>query len=155
MALKDNPFDIIFREMENMRHGLWGSLDDMHQRYMLPAVNGGLLPAIRGQFKVDVRDEGDEVIVIADLPGVDKDKLIVELVNPFTLVIRCDQVVESEDTSREGYYMRERAYGTMQRAIYLPCAVTDEGSTSTFKNGVLEIHLKKTEQPSRIPVNTD
>jgi HSP20 family protein len=45
--------------------------------------------------------------------------------------------------------MRERIYGSMSRIVALPTDVTEEDSKATFRNGVLEVRLKKTKIPQK------
>lgn len=122
---------------------------------MLPAggIADRMLPALRGEFRVDIREHEDEVLVVADLPGVEKSDVSLTLVNPRTLEISSDRKTEQEEKS-EGYYVRERRFGTMSRIVTLPNDVTDEGARATFKNGVLEVRLKKIslERGASIPV---
>ena len=62
---------------------------------------------------------------------------------------------ETEETGeREGYFMRERVYGAMSRTVALPAEVTEEGAAASFKNGVLEVRLKKLvkEEGTHIPI---
>ena len=103
-----------------------------------------MLPALRGEFRVDVREHDDEIIVVADLPGVEKEDVTVTLVNPSTLEISSERKAEKEE-KEEGYYMRERVSGSLCRTVALPHDVTDSGATASFKNGVLEVRLKKIE----------
>ncbi len=106
-------------------------------------VGDRMLPAIRGEFRVDVREHDDEVIVIADLPGVEKEDVSLQLLSPRALEVSCERRGEKEEKS-EGYYMRERMYGTMRRIVEIPVDVTETDSSASFKNGVLEVRLKKT-----------
>jgi len=112
-----------------------------------------MLPAIRGEFRVDVREHDEEVIVVADLPGVEKDDVSLQLLNPRALEISCERKGEKEEKS-EGYYMRERVYGSMSRVVAMPADVTEDDSRASFTNGVLEVRLKKAKiQPkSRIQI---
>jgi HSP20 family protein len=112
-----------------------------------------MLPAIRGEFRVDVREHDDEVLVVADLPGIEKEDISLDLINPRALAISCERKGEKEDKSR-GYYVRERVLGTMQRVVSLPADVTDNDAKASFKNGVLEVRMKKTGQlpKSRIEI---
>ena len=82
--------------------------------------------------------------MVADLPGVEKEDVTVSLVNPSTLEISSERKAEKEE-KEEGYYMRERVYGSLCRTVALPHDVTDAGAAASFKNGVLEVRLKKTE----------
>jgi HSP20 family protein len=129
-------FDEMMSEMENRFFGPSGRL--------LPpgGITDRMMPALRGEFRVDIRDHDDEIIVVADLPGSEKKDVSVSLVNPRVLEIRADRDAEKEE-NKEGYFMRERITGTMSRTVPLPQDVTDEGASATFTNGVLEIRMKK------------
>jgi HSP20 family protein len=145
MVWRRYPFDSMWSEMENMR----AELENMFQmasssgRFLPPGgVTDRMLPALRGEFRVDVREHDDEVIVVADLPGVEKEHVSLQLVNPRTLEISCERKGEKEEKS-EGYYVRERTYGSMQRMVVLPTDVTEKDANASFKNGVLEVRFNK------------
>jgi HSP20 family protein len=129
--------DEMMAEMENRFWGPSGRL--------LPpgGITDRMMPAIRGEFRVDVREHDDEVIIVADLPGAAKEDVKVSLLNPGAIEITAERKTEKEE-KEEGYYMRERMYGSMSRVVALPHDVTDKGGSASFKNGVLEVRLKKT-----------
>ena len=108
---------------------------------------------IHGVFRVDVREHEDAVIVVADLPGVDKEAVSLHLINPRALEISCERNSETEK-NEEGYYVRERAYGSLRRITALPSDVIEDTAKATFRNGVLEVTLKKakTTEKSRIAI---
>lgn len=112
-----------------------------------------MLPAIRGEFRVDVRDLEEEVIVVADLPGLEKEDISVSLINPVTLEIATFRRMESEEREKE-YFVKERFSGSMKRIVVLPREVSEERANASFKNGVLEIRLKKAavDKGTRIPI---
>jgi HSP20 family protein len=146
MAWRRYPFESIWREMDDMR----ADLENLFQQTysggkLLPpgGVGDRMLPAIRGEFRVDVREHDDEVIVVADLPGVEKEDVSLQLLSPRALEVSCERRGEKEEKS-EGYYMRERVYGTMRRIVAMPVDVTEADSNASFKNGVLEVRLRKT-----------
>jgi len=150
----------LFDELEDMRNymeSLSRQLYDTSPVALLPATGETvtkMLPASRASFHVDVSETDDEVVVTADMiPGVSKKDISLDLVNPQALEISCERREEKKE-EKEGYYMRERAFGSMTRIVPLPKPVTDDGSSSTFKNGVLEVHLKKTakEPRGKIPI---
>ncbi|MCX6685584.1 MAG: Hsp20/alpha crystallin family protein [Methanoregula sp.] len=157
MAWRRYPFESMWRDMEKMRD----ELENMFQHAyaggkLLPpgGVTDRMLPAIRGEFRVDVRDHDDEVIVVADLPGVEKEDVALQLVNPRALEISCERKGEIKDQT-EGYFMRERVYGSMSRVVAIPADVTESDSTATFKNGVLEIRLKKAKTPQKTRIQIE
>ncbi|HUU76620.1 MAG TPA: Hsp20/alpha crystallin family protein [Methanoregulaceae archaeon] len=135
------PFGWTMRDFDEM-------MNEMDNRFLggkfLPpgGFSDRMLPAIRGEFRVDVREHDDEVIIVADLPGVEKEDVSLSLLTPSTLEIDCVRRIEKEE-KEEGYYIRERLYGSMKRIILLPHDVRDEGTSASFKNGVLEVRLKK------------
>ena len=123
-----------------------------------PALPSGsfserIMPVLLGEMRVDIAEHENEVIVVADLPGVDKGDMELRLLNPRTLEIRCNRKQEVED-KKEGYYLKERRTGSMTRVVPLPDDVTDKDATATFRNGVLEAHFRKAkaEQSSRIQI---
>ena len=60
------------------------------------------------------------------------------------------EMEKEEETKKEAYYRRERAYGTYTRTVSLPMEIDSDKMRAKFKNGVLEISLpKKTETQSR------
>jgi HSP20 family protein len=145
MVWRRYPFGSMWSEMEHMR----AELDEMFQLAsaggrFLPEAGGPdrSLPALWGEFHVDVREHDDEVIVAADLPGVEKENVSLQLKNPRLLEISCERKGENEEKS-EGYYVRERTYGTMRRMVVLPADVTEKDAKASFKNGVLEVRFKK------------
>lgn len=149
------PFGWTWRDFDEM-------MSEMENRFWAPSGRllppGGIadrmMPAIRGEFRVDIRDHDDEIIVVADLPGVEKTDLSVSLVNPGMLEIRSERRAEKEE-KEEGYVMRERMSGAMSRIVTLPHDVTDAGASATFKNGVLEIRLKKSTTERGSPINVE
>jgi HSP20 family protein len=99
---------------------------------------------------IDVVDEKDEVVVKAELPGLAKDDVRVELTDS-TLIIKGEKRREKE-VKEENYYRSEREYGSIHRSVELPVAVKTENVKATFKDGVLEVRLPKTEEAKRKPV---
>ncbi len=146
----------VFDELEEMRkymESLTRGMYDTTPVALLPGTTepgGRMLPALRtGDLRVDVTEDEKEVVVTADMiPGVTKKDITLDLVNPQALEITCERKDEKKE-EKEGYYLRERSFGSMTRVIPLPKPVTEDGATSTFKNGVLEVHLKKTAKASK------
>jgi HSP20 family protein len=100
---------------------------------------------------VDVRETEEEVVVYADLPGVDKEDIQLE-VKDHVLVLtgKRKQLCNAED----GWLRRETPYGQFFRAFSLSADVKANQVTANFKSGVLEIHLPKAEEakPHRVKI---
>lgn len=98
---------------------------------------------------VDVYEEGDDLVVKAELPGLSKDQIEVQIADR-TLTIKGEKQ-RSEDVRQSDYFRSERMYGAFSRSLSLPVEVKAEAATATFKDGVLEIRLPKTEEPGKRP----
>jgi HSP20 family protein len=103
--------------------------------------------------QVDVVRRGDKLVVRADVPGLDRDDLQVD-VEDNVLTIRGERREEHEDED-EGVFRTERSYGEFYRAIPLPDGVSADQCEAKYENGVLEVTLKVPDQARnsrRIPI---
>jgi HSP20 family protein len=128
------------RDMERMFDDFWGRRMRpwWPERWSMPAALEISPPA------VDLYEEKDEIVVKAELPGMDKDNIEVNL-SDHSLTIKGEKKKE-EETKEENYYKSERSYGSFVRSIELPIEVQSDKVKATFKNGVLEVRLPKSEQ---------
>ena len=92
---------------------------------------------------VDLYEEKNDIVVKAELPGIEKDNIEVNLSNHH-LTIKGEKKNEKE-IKEENYYRSERSYGTFLRTLELPADVQGEKVKASFKNGILEVRLPKTE----------
>jgi HSP20 family protein len=90
--------------------------------------------------RVEAFQKGDEFIVRAELPGLNKEDVRVNVTDD-AIVIEGERRDEHED-KREGFYHTERSYGSFYRAIPLPEGAIGEKADATFKDGVLEVKLQ-------------
>ncbi|MCI0454258.1 MAG: Hsp20/alpha crystallin family protein [Candidatus Dadabacteria bacterium] len=93
---------------------------------------------------VDMFDKKDEIIVKAEVPGVEKENINISVSNN-TLTIK-GETKKEEEVKEEDYYYAERSYGSFSRMLNLPAKVKADKVKASFKNGVLEIHLPKAEE---------
>jgi HSP20 family protein len=93
---------------------------------------------------VDVFEEKDDIVVKAELPGMEKENIEVNLTDHM-LTIKGEKKKE-EEVKEEKYYRSERSYGAFVRTLELPRDVHGDKVKATFKNGVLEIRMPKTEE---------
>jgi HSP20 family protein len=96
---------------------------------------------------VDIYEEGDDVVVKTELPGMEKDDIEVNLTEN-TITISGEKKKE-EKVSKKDYYHLERSYGTFSRSFNLPLEVQTDKAKATFKNGILEIRIPKTEEAKK------
>ena len=93
---------------------------------------------------VDVSETADEVVVKAELPGVNKKNLEVEVL-PESLSIRAEMSEEKEETE-ETYHRRERVWRRYERLLPLPAEVVTDRTKATMKDGLLEVRMAKSER---------
>ena len=113
-------------------------LSRMFDDWMSPRMTGearGWSPA------VDMIDKKDEIVLRADLPGLDQKDIHVSVENGL-LTIRGTRQQEHE-AKEEDYYCCERWAGSFSRTMSLPAGADPDKVKATFKNGVLEVHVPK------------
>ena len=101
---------------------------------------------------VDIFETGDEIVVKAEVPGLAKDEVRVEVENG-VLTLHGERKFERE-VKEENYHRVERTYGTFSRSFTLPSTVDSARIEARFKDGILEVTLPKAEdaKPKRIDV---
>jgi HSP20 family protein len=97
--------------------------------------------------QIDVIERGDNLVVRADLPGLRKEDVNID-VQDDALTIQGERREEYEDT-REGVFMSERSYGRFFRSIPLPDGVNPDDVNAKFSDGVLEITMPRPKQQTR------
>lgn len=97
--------------------------------------------------QVEVTRRGDQVVVRADLPGLDRDDLRVEIDNGMLSI--SGERREEEEEDREGFYRSERSYGRFHRVIALPEGVNADECKATYKDGVLEVTVSAPKEEER------
>jgi HSP20 family protein len=118
---------------------------DLHRemnRLFDDVFRGGTLADVRSGFqapRVDVHEKDGELWVEADLPGITKDDLDIQL-NGDMLTISGKKEEEHKE-ERRNYYMMERSSGQFQRTIQLPCSPQPDQVKASFENGVLQIRM--------------
>jgi HSP20 family protein len=97
--------------------------------------------------QIEAFEREGELVLRADLPGLKKDDVNVEITDD-AITISGERRNENEE-SHEGYYRSERSYGSFFRSIPLPEGVNADDAKATFQNGVLEIAMPAPQFQSR------
>ncbi len=93
---------------------------------------------------VDIYEEGNELVLKADLPGITKDEVEINVTdNVLTLT---GEKKKEEKVERENYFRYERSHGSFCRRFHLPDGIDTEKIKAHYKEGVLEVRLPKTEE---------
>ena len=102
---------------------------------------------------VDVYEEETHYVVKAELPGIDKEDISIDVTDG-VMTLSGERKVE-EETKEDGYFRREMSYGKFERAFRLPADVNTEDIRADYKDGVLKIEVPKPEEkkPKSITVH--
>ena len=135
MALVNyEPFNFLTRLQEELsRNRGWPMLGDEESSI----VTSHWVPA------VDVKEEDNQFIITADIPGVDPKDIEVTAENNM-LTIKGERKTESEE-EKEGYKRIERSRGTFYRRFSLPDTADVDKISADSKNGVLQLTIPKRE----------
>jgi HSP20 family protein len=95
---------------------------------------------------VDIAEDDKEYLIKVEIPEVDK-KDVKVTIQDGVLMIQGERKKESREDKGKRFHRLERVYGTFQRSFTLPEDVADDKINAEFKDGMLYIHLPKTEKP--------
>ena len=98
---------------------------------------------------VDLTDNGKEFVVKAEVPGLDKDDLNIEVTEKSVEISGETKAEENEEDKSKGYIRRERRYSSFYRSLPLPESVLTEKVDAELKDGVLTVKLPKAAPPEK------
>ena len=131
---------------------------DLLMRRMFDSTDfGGHTPAIgarRWVPAVDVLQRDGDLVIRAELPGIDPERDVEITLQENVLTIRGERRYEDHGNGN-GVHRYESAYGTFQRSVLLPKGVTEKDINATYENGILELVVPgavELAQGRRIPV---
>lgn len=137
------PFESLRREVDR----LFDDFDGGFWRSPLRMPSFDVAPFRRGQAvfaampAVDVSETDKAYEITAELPGIDEKNVEVKIANG-VLTIKGEKQDEKEEKKKD-YYMRERSFGSFERAFAVPDGVDSDKIEAGFKNGVLSVTLPK------------
>jgi HSP20 family protein len=144
-----NPFGMVRRFTKDMER-----LFDDFEGFRFPSFFNREAFPFGAEFKdfewmpqIEMLQTNGDLMVKAELPGLTKDDVKVELTDE-TLTISGERKEEKEE-KREGFYRSERSYGRFYRQIPLPEGVKTDKANATFRNGVLEVTVPVTKSESK------
>jgi HSP20 family protein len=114
---------------------------------LTPMLDKAQLPRGLWSPQVEMFERDNQIVLRADLPGLTKDDVKVELAND-GITIEGERRNEHEE-EREGLYRSERSYGKFYRRIPVPEGVNLENAQASFNNGVLEITMPAAKPEAR------
>ena len=140
-----------FRDLNTLQDRMNRLFDDAGRTWRSdePSATTSWSPA------VDIFETEGEIVVKAELPGMDRKDIALHLENN-VLSIRGERRFEKE-TKEENYHRIERSYGNFSRSFSIPATVDEEKIRADYKDGVLKIILPKKEQakPKQIKIASE
>jgi HSP20 family protein len=121
-------------------------------RFEWPSFPEGALPEMKIP-KVDVLDREAEVVIMAEVPGVEKKDLDIS-VGEDTVTIK-GSTSHEEKEEKGDYYRREISTGAFLRTVALPATVDGSKAKASFKDGMLELTIPKLEKAKRHSIKVD
>jgi HSP20 family protein len=102
---------------------------------------------------IDLYEKDDHFVIKAELPGVDKNDIKVDLKDR-VLTLSGERTCDNE-VKEENFYRRERSYGKFQRVFTLPADVDSDKISAEFKEGVLRVEVPKPEEkkPKQVTIH--
>jgi HSP20 family protein len=136
LALREAAVERLFEDL----------FDDFERGFRLPRLFRRLQSTFEAPklASVDVYETEGEVVVKAEVPGMVKDEI--EITASGSMLTLKGEKKREEEEKRENYHRTERSFGSVQRVIELPSEVKADKATAKLTDGVLEIHLPKTEE---------
>jgi len=149
---KDDPFKALerFRREMDRLFDRW-----FEEPYGIDRFFEEELTSSRWYPAVDIQEKDGKYILKAELPGMKKDDIHVDIENG-VLSIKGERKLEDEE-KKENYHRIERVYGTFRRSFRLPENVKEDQIKAKYKDGILEITLpiKEEAKPKAIPVSVE
>lgn len=113
-------------------------------------------PWDRGYYgpRTDIYQTEKEVVVTAELPGIESPDDVEITVDEDSITIR-GEIKRSREVEDRNYFHQERFYGSYVRTLPLPVSVKAEEAKASYRNGILEIRIPKAEQQRRKTIRVD
>lgn len=127
------------RGLTDWRNPNWLGIDEFIEDFFNDSVFPSFFGYNRG-MRVDIKENENDYVLEAELPGVDKENITLEIKDD-VLTIGVDQKEQVEE-ERKNYIRKERRAYTMSRSFQLP-DIKNEEVTASFKNGILTVVLPK------------
>jgi len=131
-----NPF---LNELLNIRKTFKDLIDD---DFLKREPNNSHMPLI------EVYEKDDKVCVEAELPGMKKDDISIEIDDGVLKI--AGKVEENKEKKDDGYFYSERKYGSFVRSFEVPASLKDEDVEAEYKDGILMVKFPKAQKAKEI-----
>jgi HSP20 family protein len=137
LARREGAMSPIRMDMERM----FDDIGKWRRPFWMEEEDGGFMPA------VEMGESDDEVFVKVQVPGMKREDLQVEL-SDGVLIVKGEAKEEKEE-KKKSYYRREFTYGEFTRRISLPSGVDAGKARAEVRDGVLSVHVPRTEEAKK------
>lgn len=97
-------------------------------------------------FPVDLFEVEEDLVIKAELPGIQKEQLQVEIQGEYLKIAVKEDILGEEANESPNYYRRERTMSEASRVIKLPYPINKKQAKASYQNGILEIRAPKLPQ---------
>ena len=138
-----------FRDLVSIQERVNRLLSDAPSRWSGDEGYGAWAPP------VDIFEKGEDLVIRAELPGVDRNDIDVRVENG-VLILRGERK-HAEAVEEKNAYRMERVYGSFARSFSLPTTVDPSRISASLRDGVLEVVLPKAEEakPKKVAIHVD
>lgn len=133
-----------FEEMERWFENVWSRPYSLFRSPMWPERMAEMEEILA---PVDIFEEGNELVIRIDLPGVRKEDLQINITDNFMTI--SGKKEREEKVKSEQYYRFERAHGSFSRKFELLSGMDTEKARAHYENGVLDVRIPKSEEATR------
>lgn len=145
-----------FRELDRLQNEVNRLFDGYTGPQTDGRASGAAVSPLSGRMwspAVDIAENENELVLYAEVPGLKQADIDIELTGD-TLTIRGERKFEN-DERKDNFLRVERSYGRFQRSFTLGVPIDADRVAASYRDGVLEIHLPKSEttKPRKVPVN--
>ncbi len=158
-GLAERQSDWFYRPLEEMDR-MFDDIDKTFQRFfgepLMRRYRKRFTPSFETDFRspvLDIQDLGDRYSVQAEMPGLDKDDIELEITDD-KLTIKAEKEQETKEEG-EDYIRRERGYRSFYRELPLSDEVISEETKASYENGILDISIPKKEKEKKEGIKVD
>lgn len=123
-----------------------GMFEDLFNDFFSPVVMSGKPIGLNDtlSLKVDIYEKDNSIVIKAELPGIAKEDISVDIKGK--LVTVGGERKQEEEINQENYYRRERNFGKFERTFNLPFEVNSDTVRAIFNDGILKLEIPKPEE---------
>jgi HSP20 family protein len=131
--------------------GMLGIQDEMNRlfsAFLSPVPEKTEKGALMWNPLVDIAETDEEIVVTAEFPGMTKSEIEITMQDN-VLTLKGEKKQPSTEVKEKNTHRLERSFGSFERSFSLPVAIRQDKIKAAFKDGILTIHLPKSDEAKR------